>query len=116
MGELAGMPAPLECAWRVVGENVVVSYGGRALACYERGDQGMRNLAIVSLTRAGVKCVEVGRLFGMRAEHVSRLRGLVAEGGSGALVRPMGRPRKLDRGAVARVYELSDRRVAGSEI
>src|ERR1019366_4925021 len=76
----------------------------------------MRNLAIVSLTRAGVKCVEVGRLFGMRAEHVSRLRGQVAESGSGALVRAMGRPRKLDRGAVARAYEMSDRGVAGSEI
>jgi transposase len=100
----------------VVGENVVVSYGGRVLVCYERGDQGMRNLAIVSLTRAGVKCVEVGRLFGMRPEHVSRLRGQVAENGSGALVRPMGRPRKLDRGAVARAYEMSDRGLAGSEI
>jgi len=116
MGELAGMPAPLELRLEVVGEDVVVSYGGRALACYERGDQGMRNLAIVSLTRAGVKSVEVGRLFGMRPEHVSRLRGLVAEGGSGALVRPMGRPRKLDRGAVARAYEMSDRGAAGSEI
>jgi hypothetical protein len=110
------MPASLELRLEVVGEDVVVSYGGRALACYERGDQGMRNLAIVSLTRAGVKCVEVGRLFGMRAEHVSRLRGQVAESGSGALVRPMGRPRKLDRGAVARAYEMSDRGVAGSEI
>ena len=110
------MPAPLELWLEVVGEDVVVWYGGRALACYERGDQGMRNLAIVSLTRAGVKCVEVGRLFGMRAEHVSRLRGQVAESGSGALVRAMGRPRKLDRGAVARAYEMSDRGVAGSEI
>ena len=110
------MPAPLELRLEVVGENVVVSYGGRALAVYERGDQGMRNLAIVSLTQAGVKCVEVGRVFGMRPEHVSRLRGQVAEQGSGALVRPMGRPRKLDRGAVARAYEMSDRGAAGSEI
>src|SRR5450755_4717684 len=115
-GELAGMPAPLELRLEVVGENVVVSYGGRALAVYERGDQGMRNLAIVSLTQAGVKCVEVGRVFGMRPEHVSRLRGRVAEQGSGALVRPMGRPRKLDRGAVARAHEMSDRGAAGSEI
>ncbi len=110
------MPAPLELRLEAVGEDVVVSCGGRALACYERGDRGMRNLAIVSLTRAGVKGVEVARVFGISAEHVTRLRGEVAEGGSGALVRPMGRPRKLDRDAVARVYELSDRRVAGSEI
>jgi transposase-like protein len=115
-GQLEGMPAPLELCLEAVGENVVVSYGGRALACYERGDQGMRNLAIVSLTRAGVKCVEVGRLFGMRPEHVSRLRGLVAEGGSRALVRPMGRPPKLDRRGVARAHELSDQGLAGREI
>jgi transposase len=110
------MPAPLELRLEAVGEDVVVSYGGRALACYGRGDRGMRNLAIVSLTRAGVKGVEVARVFGISAEHVTRLRGEVAEGGSAALVRAMGRPRKLDRDAVARAYELSDRDVAGSEI
>ena len=115
-GQLAGMPAPLQLRLEAVGENVVVSYGGRALAVYERGDQGMRNLAIVSLTRAGVKCVEVARVFGMRPEHVSRLRGQVAEGGSRALARPMGRPRKLDRRGVQRAYELSDQGVAGSVI
>ena len=115
-GWLPGMPAPLELRLEAVGEDVVVSYGGRALACYGRGDRGMRNLAIVSLTRAGVKGVEVARVFGISAEHVTRLRGEVAEGGSAALVRAMGRPRKLDRDAVARAYELSDRDVAGSEI
>ncbi|MGC9222214.1 MAG: putative transposase [Solirubrobacteraceae bacterium] len=115
-GELPGMPPALELRLEVVGESVVVSYGGRALACYERLDQGMRNLAIVSLTRAGVRCVEVGRVFGMRPEHVSRLRRQVTEQGSGALVRVMGRPRKLDERERARVYELSDRGVAGVEI
>jgi len=115
-GWLPGMPAPLELRLEAVGEDVVVSYGGRALACYGRGDRGMRNLAIVWLTRAGVKGVEVARVFGISAEHVTRLRGEVAEGGSAALVRAMGRPRKLDRDAVARAYELSDRDVAGSEI
>ena len=116
VGRLPGMPAPFELRLDAVGETVVVSYGGRALACYDRDDRGMRNLAIVSLTRAGVKGVEVARVFGITAEHVTRLRREVAEGGSGALVRPMGRPRKLDRGALARAYEMSDRGVAGSEI
>ncbi len=110
------MPAPFELRLEAVGDSVVVSYGGRALACYEQRDRGMRNLAIVSLTRAGVSCVEVGRLFGMRPEHVSRLRRQVAEGGSRALLPAMGRPRKLERVEVARAYELSDRGVAGAEI
>ena len=52
--QLPGMPPSLTLCLEAVGDSVVVSYGGRALALYERGDQGMRNLAIVSLTRAGV--------------------------------------------------------------
>jgi hypothetical protein len=114
--ELPGMPAPLELRVETAGENVVVSYGGRMLACYERGDRGMRNLAIVSLTRAGVPSVEVARLFGVRPERVYWLRRQASEGGSAALVSPMGRRVKLDRGHVARAYEMSDRGVAGCEI
>jgi hypothetical protein len=110
------MPPSCELRLDAVGENVVVSYGGRALVCFERGDRGMRNLAIVSLTRAGVSGVEVGRLFGMRPEHVSRLRRKVSEGGSRALLAPGGRPRKLDARGVARAYEMADRGLAGCEI
>ena len=110
------MPASLQLHLEAVGESVVVSYGGRALARYDQGDRGMRNLAIVSLTQAGVSCVEVGRLFGMRPEHVSRLRRQVSEGGSRALLPAMGRPRTLDSRAVARAYQMSDQGLAGSEI
>jgi helix-turn-helix protein len=113
---LSGMPAPLTLRLEALGESVVVSYGGRALAVYERGDQGMRNLAIVSLTRAGVPGVEVAALFGVRPEHVSRLRRQAAEGGARALLPPRGRPSKLDARARARAHELSDRGVAGSDI
>jgi hypothetical protein len=71
--QLPGMPPSFELCLEAVGDSVVVSYGGRALAVYESGDQGMRNLAIVSLTRAGVPGVEVAALFGIRPEHVSRV-------------------------------------------
>jgi transposase-like protein len=110
------MPPALELRLEAVGDGVVVSYGGRALAWYERGDRGMRNLAIVSLTSAGVAGVEVARLFGVRPEHVSRLRRQAVEGGSAGLLPPMGRPVKLDQAAVKRAYEMSDRGVAGCEI
>ena len=110
------MPPALELRLEAVGDGVVVSYGGRALAWYERGDRGMRNLAIVSLTSAGVAGVEVARLFGVRPEHVSRLRRQALEGGSAGLLPPMGRPVKLDQAAVKRAYEMSDRGVAGCEI
>jgi Helix-turn-helix domain len=114
--QLPGMPPSFELCLEAVGDSVVVSYGGRALAVYESGDQGMRNLAIVSLTRAGVPGVEVAGLFGIRPEHVSRLRRQAAQGGARALLPPRGRPSKLDARALARAYEMSDRGVSGSEI
>jgi transposase len=110
------MPAPCELRLESVGETVVVSYGGRALAHYERGDRGMRNLAIVSLTRAGVSGVEVAGLFGIRPEHVSRLRRQADEDGSRGLLPVMGRPHKLDARDVARAYEMSEGGVTGREI
>ncbi len=110
------MPAPCELCLDAIGQNVVVSYGGRAVACYETGDRGMRHLAIVSLTRAGFSCNEVGRVFGMRPENVSRLRRKATEGGSAALATAPGRRRKLDARGIARVYELHDHGIAGCEI
>ncbi len=62
--ELPGMPPPWELHLDTVGQNAVVSYGARPLVCHETGDRGMRHLAIVSLTRAGFSCNEVGRVFG----------------------------------------------------
>ena len=115
-GQLAGMPPSLRLCLEAVGDSVVVSYGGRALAVYERSDQGMRNLAIVSLTRAGVPGVEVAALFGIRPEHVSRLRRHAAEGGARALLPPRGRPSKVDARALARAYGMSDQGVSGSAI
>lgn len=102
------MPQPFELDRRVVGDSVVVSYGGAVMAVYERGDRGLRNLAIVALTRAGRSGVEVAELFGIRPEHVSRLRRLADEGGSQAMVPPMGRPVKLGPAELARVYKLAD--------
>ena len=110
------MPGPWELRLDTVGETAVVSYGARALVCYETGDRGMRRLAIVSLTRAGFSCNEVGRVFGMRPEHVSRLRRKANEGGSAALATAPGRRRLLDARGIARAYELHDQGVAGCEI
>lgn len=114
--ELAGMPPPLALRLDLVGDEVAVSYGGRALACYSRGDRGMRNVAIVSLTRAGIKGVEVAALFGLRPERVSRLRAKADEGGSAALIPAMGRPVKLDAPGIARVYAMADGGATGAAI
>jgi hypothetical protein len=50
------------------------------------------------------------------AKHVSRLRWQAAEGGSAGLPPSRGRPAKLDRGGVAKAYEMCDQGVTGREI
>jgi transposase len=110
------MPPPWELRLDTVGENAVVSHGRRALACYDIGDRGSRRIAIVALTRAGFSCNEVGRVFGMCPENVSRLRRKANEGGVAALLSEPGRRRKLDARGVARVHEMHDQGVAGREI
>jgi hypothetical protein len=70
--ELVGMPP----AFELTKGEVVVSFGSKALFVMDPTDRGMRNLAVVALTRAGVKGVEVAGLFEIRPENVSRLRRL----------------------------------------
>jgi hypothetical protein len=114
--ELPGMPAPLELRLETIGDNVVVLHGGRAVAMYERSDRAMRNLAIVSMTGARVPGVEVAAAFGIRPEHVSRLRRQVAENGAAGLLPPTGRPSKLDARARARAFAMSDQGASGTQI
>lgn len=86
------------------------------LARYQRGDRGLRNLAIVALTDAGLRCVDVARVFAVTPEHVSRLRRHARQRGSRGLLEPMGRPRKLSERQAANALELSGRGAAGVEI
>ncbi len=84
------MPEPYRY-WRTVthGE-VLVGFGPRLFFCFDEQDQGMRNLAVVALTQAGVKGSEVAELFGLSREYVSGLRSRVVERGSGAAVAAAG--------------------------
>jgi len=76
----------------------------------------MRNLAVVALTQAGAKGLEVAELFGLSGEHVSRLRGRAASGGSRALVPARGAPRKLSAVLERRALRWSEAGVSGAEI
>src|SRR5680860_553919 len=101
-----GMPARSELCRSVVDGRWVVGFGDKVLYRFDEGDKGMRNLAVVALTDAGVPGVEVAALFGIRPEHVSRLRTRAARRGSVALVPPQGRPPKLSPREVAKVCLL----------
>ncbi|MGH9226624.1 MAG: helix-turn-helix domain-containing protein, partial [Acidimicrobiales bacterium] len=80
------------------------------------GDRGMRNLAMVALTQAGTASTVVADLFGVSREHLSRLRGRVAEDGSAALLPRRGRPPKLSEAQVARCHAMADEGASGAEI
>ena len=115
-GQLKGMPEP-DGYWRFTQDGeVLVGYGRRVLFCFDEGDLGMRNLAVVALTQAGAKGLEVAELFGLSGEHVSRLRGRAASGGSRALVPARGAPRKLSAVLERRALRWSEAGVSGAEI
>src|SRR5450631_229993 len=110
------MPEP-DGYWRFTQDGeVLVGYGRRVLFCFDEGDLGMRNLAVVALTQAGAKGLEVAELFGLSGEHVSRLRGRAASGGSRALVPARGAPRKLSAVLERRALRWSEAGVSGAEI
>ena len=52
-----------------------VSFGDKVLFCFACDDVGMRNMAVVALTDAGVRGKQVAAAFGLSAEYVSILRG-----------------------------------------
>ena len=79
-----------------------VSFGDKVLFCFACDDVGMRNMAVVALTDAGVQGRQVAAAFGLSAEYVSILRGRARTDGSAGLVRRRGRPPKLTAGQVAK--------------
>jgi transposase len=113
---LPGMPEPYELWSRCGEEETLVGYGPRVLFRFDPADRGMRNLAIVALTDAGVAGKQVASLFGLSAEHVSRLRSRVASHGSAALVPPMGAPPKLTARQQAKAVRLAGEGRTGAEI
>jgi hypothetical protein len=90
-----------------VGGETTVSFGSRLVFRYQDDDTGMRNLAIVALTDAGVEGLEVARVFGLSAPYVSRIRGEARRNGSQGLVKRVGRPRKLSDRHVATARRLA---------
>ena len=110
------MPARAELCRSVVDGVWVVGFANKVLYRFDEGDKGMRNLAIVALTDAGVPGREVAALFDIRPEQVSRLRTKATRQGSAALVPPQGRPPKLSPRDVAKVMRLAATGATGADI
>jgi hypothetical protein len=73
--ELPGMPAPSALRRLECGGRCVVTFADRVLFCYDADDIGMRNMAVVAVTDAGVGGKETAAVFGLTPEYVSMLRG-----------------------------------------
>ena len=93
--ELAGMPEPWHLERSEAEGQVFIFRGPHLFASYDKDDLGMRNLAIVGLTKAGFSGGDVAVCFGLTPQYVSMLRGRARDRGSAGLVRPRGRPSSL---------------------
>ena len=89
------------------GGETIVSFGSRLVFRYQDDDTGLRNLAIVALTDAGVEGLEVAKIFGLSAPYISRIRGEARRSGAEGLVKRRGRPPKLSERQVATVRRLA---------
>lgn len=114
--EFAGMPDPAMLR-RVDSEGkTTVLLGTRVLFSYECDDAGMRNLAVVAVTDAGVACRRAAEVFKLTPQYVSMLRTRARSEGSAGLVRRRGRPPKLGDRQVARARTWAGEGVSQREI
>jgi len=84
------MPEPASLRRVESAGRCLVTAGGCCF-CYDSDDVGMRNLAVVALTDAGVAGKRAAAVFELSPGYGSRLRGRAHAGGSEALVRRRGR-------------------------
>jgi transposase len=99
---MEGMPESADLHAVVHDGRTVLMAGSVALAGYDNDDVGLRNMAVVTLTRLGFTGRRVGQVVGLTPEYVSELRGRERREGSAGLVRGRGRPAKLSDAQVRR--------------
>jgi hypothetical protein len=116
--EFDGMPARWGLRVITAGGRTLVFHGPLLMFDFAEDDTGMRNLAMVSLTESGlVTGKDAGPLFGVRPEHISRLRSDYGRGGPAALApKRMGRPPALSPGQVRQARVWAGQRVSHAEI
>ncbi|MGH2836665.1 MAG: putative transposase, partial [Solirubrobacteraceae bacterium] len=114
--ELPGMPEAVGLQLLEHGGEVFVFRGPHLFSRYDNDDLGMRNLAVVALSDAGVPVNEVAACFKLSRQYVSMLRGRAKDSGSAGLVRPRGRTKSLTVFKWHKALSLSDDGVADREI
>src|SRR6266849_3046191 len=113
---LEGMPDPRDLR-RVSAEGQTLIFAGsRLLFRYPNDDAGARNVAVAVLRQLGYGGQAVAAVMGLTVNYVATLHNRALREGTGGVVRPRGRPGKLEPGAWQRAREWRAAGVRDAEI
>src|SRR6266852_4113456 len=113
---LEGMPDPRDLR-RVSAEGQTLIFAGsRLLFRYPDDDAGARNVAVAVLRQLGYGGQAVAAVMGLTVNYVATLHNRALREGTGGVVRPRGRPGKLEPGAWERAREWRAAGVRDAEI
>src|SRR6266704_5168951 len=113
---LEGMPDPRDLRRVSADGQTFIFAGSRQLFRYRDDDTGARNVAVAVLRQLGYSGQAVAAAMGLTVNYVATLHNRALREGTGGVVRPRGRPGKLDPGAWERAREWRAAGVRDAEI
>jgi hypothetical protein len=113
---LEGMPDPQDLRRFGADGETLIFAGSRLLFRYRDGDAGARNVAVAVLRQLGYGGQAVAGLMGLTVNYVATLHRRALREGTGGVVRPRGRPGKLEPGAWERARQWRAAGVRDAEI
>ena len=113
---LEGMPDPRDLRRVSADGETFIFAGSRQLFRYRDDDAGARNVAVAVLRQLGYGGQAVAAVMGLTVNYVATLHRRALREGTGGLVRPRGRPGKLEPGAWQRAREWRAAGVRDAEI
>ena len=113
---LEGMPDPRDLRRLSLNGETLIFAGSRLLFRYRDGDAGARNVAVAVLRQLGYGGQAVAQLMGLTVNYVATLHRRALREGTGGVVRPRGRPGKLEPGAWQRARQWRAAGVRDAEI
>ncbi len=113
---LEGMPDPRDLRRVGADGQTLIFAGWRLLFRYREGDAGARNVAVAVLRQLGYGGQAVAAVMGLTVNYVATLHRRALREGTGGVVRPRGRPGKLEPGAWERAREWRAAGVRDAEI
>src|SRR6266852_4529844 len=113
---LEGMPDPRDLRRFSADGETLIFAGSRLLFRYRDGDAGARNGAVAVLRQLGYGGQAVAAAMGLTVNYVATLHRRALREGTGGVVRPRGRPGKLEPGAWQRAQQWRAAGVRDAEI